>query len=358
MLLRWLEIEGREGGGIEGNKGLKVDQGAGAIEGDEGNDDVELQSIQPSKSLLWMSYRDWLKLIVAHMDAVAILSTHVCGNTFPYTGISIEIIPPQPVSSTLLSWKTLLQSRHFLKANNLEDLIQFFDGWLKKMTLAEDTAKALWSVMSLQEARSICNAIRLLHQKDWEDDGNIVPIAEMVQPLADSGPGPLTPDHMNVANRVTGLLNNIKLPKKLVKNTAKALHDILHSQEAHSNSKFIANSICDAILLLLQKEWEYDCDIVPITRMVQPLADSEDRPLMTNRLNIANQVATLLNNVKLPNIMLFNKLREMEQGLGFLGVVHCELQVGVLIALGPSSGLEFTELLNMHCVFFGSLSSF
>ena len=130
-----------------------------------------------------MSYRNWLKLIVAHMDTVAILSAHVCGNTFPYTGISIKIIPPQPVSSTLLPWKTLLQSRHFPKANDLEDLIQFFDGWLKKMTLAEDTAKALWSVMSLQEARSICDAVHPLHQKDWEVDGNIVPIAEMVQDL-------------------------------------------------------------------------------------------------------------------------------------------------------------------------------
>jgi len=92
--------------------------------------------------------------------------------------------------------------------------------------------------------------------------------------------------------------------------------------------------------------------------MVQPLADSEDGPLMTDHLNIANQVATLLDNVKPPNITLFNKLREMEQGLEFLGVVHCKLQVGVLIALGPSSGLEFTELLNVCCTFFGSLSSF
>jgi len=152
---------------------------------------------------LWMSYRDWLKLMVAHMDTVAILSAHICGNTFSYTGISIKIIPPQPVSLTLLSWKTLLRSRHFPKANDLEDLIQFFDRWLKKITLAEDTAKALWSVISLQEAHSICDAIRPLHQKDWEGDGNIVPIAKMVQPLADSGPGPLTSDHMNVANRVT-----------------------------------------------------------------------------------------------------------------------------------------------------------
>ena len=124
------------------------------------------------------------------------------------------------------------------------------------------------------------------------------------------------------------------------------------------NSKFIANSIHNAILPLLQKEWEYDCDIAPIARMVQPLADSEDGPLMTDCLNIANQVATLLNNVKPPNIALFNKLREIEQGLGFLGVVHCELQVGVPIALGPSSGLEFAELLNVRCAFFGSLSSF
>jgi len=98
MLLSWRKVEGR----------VKVDQDTKVVKGGI-NDDAELRDVQPGEgSVLWMSYRDWLKLMVAHLDAIIIIHIHVCGNCFLYMGLSIQVLSPPPVSLELLPWKTLL----------------------------------------------------------------------------------------------------------------------------------------------------------------------------------------------------------------------------------------------------------
>lgn len=78
---------------------------------------VEVQScavIGQHMAPLWMSYRDWLRLMVAHFDAVAIIGGHVTRpppNTI--NEISIQILSPPCGNRAMLSWHKLLDSNYF-----------------------------------------------------------------------------------------------------------------------------------------------------------------------------------------------------------------------------------------------------
>ena len=87
--------------------------GEGEINGsgaEGGEIDADHQGVQPStyrgddKVPLWMSYRDWLQLMVVHFDAVAIIHRHVTSKYFPYKGVSLRVIVPPPIDDKLLPW--------------------------------------------------------------------------------------------------------------------------------------------------------------------------------------------------------------------------------------------------------------
>ena len=75
--------------------------------------DVELKAVHFSTTMngmripLWMSYCDWLRLMVVHFDAVNILVLHVSQPNFNHN-ISIKILVTPPVDDALLPWKDLL----------------------------------------------------------------------------------------------------------------------------------------------------------------------------------------------------------------------------------------------------------
>lgn len=83
---------------------------------------------------------NWLKLLVAHFNAIDILHHHVIGKQFTgYSGVIIRVFPPPPVTRHLLSWRDLLQSKDFpdspksgagasisVKLSN-EDIIMFLE---------------------------------------------------------------------------------------------------------------------------------------------------------------------------------------------------------------------------------------
>jgi hypothetical protein len=83
--------------------------------------DVELKGIQPAVMQhdsmlmsLWKSYKDWLRLMVVHFDAVDILNSYITGPHFNHDTISIKILMPPPVGGAMLPWQVLLKdSNHF-----------------------------------------------------------------------------------------------------------------------------------------------------------------------------------------------------------------------------------------------------
>ena len=90
--------------------------------------DSELEGVQPSvieegsgRLPLWKSYVDWLKLIVVHFDAVDILLRHVTSPHFAFNSISIKILVPPPVDSTLLPWRELFTDSTLFPTKNDRD---------------------------------------------------------------------------------------------------------------------------------------------------------------------------------------------------------------------------------------------
>ena len=79
--------------------------------------DVELEGLQPTviqfdgaPMPLWRSYRDWLRLMVVHFDAVEILVAYITGPHFNHGPISIKILVSPPVGEAMLPWQTLFKN--------------------------------------------------------------------------------------------------------------------------------------------------------------------------------------------------------------------------------------------------------
>ena len=72
--------------------------------------EVEVDGIETP---LWLSYIDWLQLMVAHFDAADILITYVTGPNFVHDNISIQVLFAPPVDQCLLPWRELLADLTF-----------------------------------------------------------------------------------------------------------------------------------------------------------------------------------------------------------------------------------------------------
>lgn len=94
----------------------------------EAESDEELEAVQPSVIAaeglpipLWKSYRDWLKLMVVHFDAVEILAKYVTGTQSNFSAISIKILVSPPVDKTMLPWKELFADPTLFPTKNAQD---------------------------------------------------------------------------------------------------------------------------------------------------------------------------------------------------------------------------------------------
>jgi hypothetical protein len=76
---------------------------------EERDEDIEAvcESAKKGDSLA-ESYLNWLKLLIAHFDAISILVGYVTGPEFKYNAISIELVVPPRLEPTILSWRSLL----------------------------------------------------------------------------------------------------------------------------------------------------------------------------------------------------------------------------------------------------------
>ena len=105
---------------------------------------------------LWESYMNYLKLLVAHFDAIDILHRYVVGTHFTgYSGVIIKVFPPPPVTRHLLSWKDLLRSKDFPDSPKSgagasasdelsnEDIITFLEKSKEKGALLQDAKRRL-----------------------------------------------------------------------------------------------------------------------------------------------------------------------------------------------------------------------
>jgi hypothetical protein len=100
---------------LEHSRKLKQPGNVGCGDGEEPDEDLRNIYAQTRQNNipLWEVYMNWLKLLVAHFDAVDILHRHVIGKHFSYSGVIIRVFPPPPVTTNLLRWRDLLRSTYF-----------------------------------------------------------------------------------------------------------------------------------------------------------------------------------------------------------------------------------------------------
>jgi len=96
------------------NLGSKITMPMPAPDEEQEEPDEELKAVQPFvevdgiKTPLWLSYLDWLWLMVAHFNAADILLTYITGLNFIHDNISIQVLFAPPVDQRLLPWRELL----------------------------------------------------------------------------------------------------------------------------------------------------------------------------------------------------------------------------------------------------------
>jgi hypothetical protein len=89
--------------------------------------DEDLEAVQPfAKSVgkpmpLWKSYRDWLRLMIVHFDAVDILVGFATSPQFHYKTISLQVVVPPTVNNELLPWRDLFAKPEFFPTGNTQD---------------------------------------------------------------------------------------------------------------------------------------------------------------------------------------------------------------------------------------------
>jgi hypothetical protein len=121
---------------------------------------------------LWMSYRDWLRLMVAHVEAVTIVSGHV-GRRLPDVtkSVSIQILAPPCSGGTMLTWTALLRSEHFpasgyTDTHSTEDIIAFLERYSKPTKpvniTAESITQTIATIIDLNNATELANTIALI----------------------------------------------------------------------------------------------------------------------------------------------------------------------------------------------------
>ncbi|KAF8345214.1 hypothetical protein F5887DRAFT_1196494 [Amanita rubescens] len=277
--------------------------GEGEIKGsgaEGGEIDADHQGVQPSayrddaEVPLWMSYRDWLRLMVVHFDAVAIIYRHVTGKYFPYEGVALRVIAPPPVDNKLLPWEELLRSQHFPGEGRAEEIINFLKDSKTKAKLMKKAAKSLQTWLSnntdLPRWHQLWNVLEPLQSKKGaEDEGHA----------------------------------GCKKGKK----------DGVDRTDANDVEDPSIAAIITMALSLKGPLLEIDAERRKYPKVPGPSKDKSlgFRPHFCTTLN---KMINMLEESMPSGIEFFNVLDKMEGGTGFEGVEHCEALLGVHIISG------------------------
>jgi hypothetical protein len=140
--------------------------------GDREDNDEELEAVQPSVTIqpstvipLWRSYRNWLRLMVVHFDAVHILSRYfqTGPNSQHQPLISLRILVAPPVDRALFPWRQLLDSTHFPTESyrNLRITNGQILDFLKNAVTTTETVKSVMKIWTNQLRQNQASKTRI-----------------------------------------------------------------------------------------------------------------------------------------------------------------------------------------------------
>lgn len=187
----------------------------------------ELEVVQPLLSdtglpmPLWKTYRDWLRLMVVHFDAVNILMRFVAHKSPSQTAISVKILVAPTVDNGLLSWSDLLNDPKLFPVGNTtssgptnQDLLDFLMTALAKIKTARKYASSGLAAQKYWNERNLKNKskqiIQQLHSlKNLSDYvGSVDDICELVTKRnADEAAG--KPEDSAVVDDITNKIQSL-----------------------------------------------------------------------------------------------------------------------------------------------------
>jgi hypothetical protein len=100
-------------------------------EDEEEEEDTDLLSVQPYTLVglrrlpAWESYRNWLRLIISHFEALYVVSRHV--STHSGTPFTVDVLAVPAQADKVLKWRVLLAKKYTASAEgdpSVEDLIK------------------------------------------------------------------------------------------------------------------------------------------------------------------------------------------------------------------------------------------
>jgi hypothetical protein len=150
-------------------------EGETGLEPDTLHDQVQPYAIGEEGQVapLWVAYRDWLRLMVVHFEAVTIVSGHVGRYSTDATkDISIQILAPPRSGGTMLTWTALLRSKYFpgyTDTHSPDDIIDFFEKYSKPnqpvsvtVESIESITETIATIIGLNDATELANTIALI----------------------------------------------------------------------------------------------------------------------------------------------------------------------------------------------------
>lgn len=242
--------------------------------------DAELEGT--TEQPLWESYRDWLRLMVAHFEAVSVLVGHIASSKFQSDKIVIKILSAPRPNQAMLPWEDLLNSKYFPAHTlnsapnaSIENIIDSLKMWSKP------------EGNNTNNVENVLLAIQKLLTRDSEEPSKLI-VAPSDEPANASAVG-LSPE-----------LEQIIIQLKSLKDCQSPARD-----------KCIAEII--ATLSNLPSRAPQSQELIRgVVHMLESLRDGA---------------------------IIFRQLRKnaLKKGIGFIGSLHCELIIASLIELAASS---------------------
>jgi hypothetical protein len=311
-------------------------------------EEVDIELVGTTAQPLWKSYRDWLRLMVVHFDAVSILAGHVASPNFQADKIVIKILSAPLPSQAMLSWEDLLNSKHFpAHAPNLAP-----SATLKEII---DSLK-FWSAPEGNKANTVeavLKAVQDLLTPDSEEPTSKPAIRPVVVPAVGPAVAPaVVPPTVVpvVAPAVTPAVAPAIEPT-----VAPAVEPPLEPAVAPAVAPAAVPAGAPAAApaaaapavelppelkqIIIQLKSLKDCQSPARDKCIQEITATLSNldPQAPQSQALIREVIRLLESLR-DGSMIFRKLRKdaLSKGIGFTGSLHCELVIASLIKLASS----------------------
>lgn len=180
--------------------------------------DEELYQIS-STLPMWQAYREWLKLMVVHFDAVHILIAHM--QTIRNSNITIKVITTPHPDQSLLSWKTLLRNERYFDEGLFDnpttcEIIAFIEKWQGQQSTGYPNVRNVIENLKRKlkeglDSKSVDDIIKMMKtMKACESPGFEDTVEELISDMESLKGDGLAPTNLKLVNEIIIKLGSLR----------------------------------------------------------------------------------------------------------------------------------------------------